>query len=271
MRRWGALRAAIGSRKVTLLGNGNSCVTVVGRVAEDNEDGLFLFHLAGGVAFVVETREGNLFRLFLGRFPAGEGVGQIDPSALGWIAAVAQRRAEGFKFEAELQVGDDEWRGEDLEVEDALHRRFLEVMGDEGVAPLLVQRRSYAAEHRAQVSPGAAAGIEHDDPGIRKAIGEPELGAQDRIHTLHLIADDLIGGVPDAEFLAQFGIERVQEGLVEVLDGVPLVEGLEDSARSTRFNAAAVQFSTSMSPSLPRRSGSATWMNRARSMGTRSR
>ena len=43
---------------------------VVGRVAEDDEDGLFLLHLAGGVAFVVETGEGNLFRLFLWAVPS---------------------------------------------------------------------------------------------------------------------------------------------------------------------------------------------------------
>jgi hypothetical protein len=45
-----------------------------------------------------------------------------------------------------------------------------------------------------------------------------------------LVVDDFLGGVPDAEFLAQFGIERMQEGFVEVLDGVPLVEGLEELA-----------------------------------------
>ena len=201
---------------------------VVGRVAEDDEDGFFLLHLAGGVAFVIETGEGNLFRLFLGRFPAGEGVGQIDPGAFGRVAAVAQRRAEGFEFETKLEMCDNEWRGQNLETEDTLHGRFLEIVRDQGVAALVMQGGGDAAEDGPQVGAGAATRIEDDHFRVCESVREAEFGAEDSVHTFDLVADDLLGGVPDSEFLAQFGIERVQEGLVEVLDGMALVEGLEE-------------------------------------------
>ena len=61
-----------------------------------------------------------------------------------------------------------------------------------------------------------------------------EFFAQDGVHALDLVPDDLLGGVPDAELLAQLGIEGLQERLVEVLHGVPLVEGLEELPRDPR-------------------------------------
>ena len=125
-------------------------------------------------------------------------------------------------------MGNDERRGQNLEAEDALHGGLLEIVRNQGVAALVVQGDGDAAENGPQVGAGAATGIEDDHVRVRESVGETEFGAQDGVHAFDLVADDLLGGVPDAEFLAQFGIEGVQEGFVEVLDGVPLVEGPEE-------------------------------------------
>jgi hypothetical protein len=81
------------------------------------------------------------------------------------------------------------------------------------------------------VSSGAAAGIEHDDAGIGEAIREVEIFPQGGIDAADHVADDLRRGVPDAEVLAQLGIELGEEGLVEVLDGLAhVVTGEEAGA-----------------------------------------
>ena len=43
-----------------------------------------------------------------------------------------------------------------------------------------------------------------------------------RCDALDHVADDLAGGVPDAEVLAELGVESFEEGLVEVLDCIGL-------------------------------------------------
>ncbi len=55
-----------------------------------------------------------------------------------------------------------------------------------------------------------------------------EFGAEKMVDALDHVADDFPRGVPDAEFLAQLGIEGFEEGLIKVLDGVFLTEGCEE-------------------------------------------
>ena len=70
---------AVGGRKPALLVHGHAREAVVGRVAENHQDGLLLLHLLGAVAFLLQLREGE--RLLHGRLPAGEGVGEEDARA----------------------------------------------------------------------------------------------------------------------------------------------------------------------------------------------
>ena len=49
--------------------------------------------------------------------------------------------------------------------------------------------------------------------------------AQDLVDAGHHVLDDLRRRVPDAQLLAQLGVERLEERLVEVLHGVLLLEG----------------------------------------------
>ena len=91
---------------------------------------------------------------------------------------VAEWRPKGFEFEAELEMRNDKWRGQNLETEDALHGGFLEIVGHEGVAALVMQRggginRGDCDRPLQQHRPGIEAGIHlHDgDPGLPGAGG----------------------------------------------------------------------------------------------------
>ena len=66
------------------------------------------------------------------------------------------------------------------------------------------------------------------DGGAGEAEGFIEFGAQEMVDALDHVADDFAGGVPDAEFLAKFGVEGFKERLVEVADGVFFAEGVEE-------------------------------------------
>ena len=107
-----------------------------------------------------------------------------------------------------------------------------EVRADEGVvvSGLLAQGALDAVEDFDEIGSGAAARVEHLHVGAGEAEGFVQFGAQEMIDALHHVADDFARGVPDAEFLAQLGIEGFKEGLVEVLDGVFLAEGCEEVA-----------------------------------------
>jgi hypothetical protein len=48
------------------------------------------------------------------------------------------------------------------------------------------------------------------------------------VSTRHHVLDDLRRGVPDAQVPPELGIERLQERLVEVLDGLTLLEPGEE-------------------------------------------
>ena len=102
---------------------------------------------------------------------------------------------------------------------------FLRSLGEQAVAALVAQRLGDLAEHLDQVGAGAAAGVEHDHARVGQPVGDIELRAQHLVDARHHVLDDLGRRVPDAQLLAQLGVERLQEGLVEVLHGVALLEG----------------------------------------------
>jgi hypothetical protein len=49
------------------------------------------------------------------------------------------------------------------------------------------------------------------------------------VDALDHVADDFAGSVPDAKLLAELGVEGFEERLVEVVDGIFLVEGSEEA------------------------------------------
>ena len=55
-----------------------------------------------------------------------------------------------------------------------------------------------------------------------------ELGAKKMVDAFDHVVDDFFGGVPDAEFLAQVGVEGFEEGLVEVGDRFFFAEDFEE-------------------------------------------
>ena len=55
-----------------------------------------------------------------------------------------------------------------------------------------------------------------------------EFGAEQMVNALDHVADDLFGGVPDAEVFAEFGVEGFKEWLVEVRDRFFFAEDFEE-------------------------------------------
>ena len=97
---------------------------------------------------------------------------------LGALAGVGvQRHAEPLQRQADLQMRDDERRGQQLETVDARQRRLLGLGRDEPVVALLAQacRRSTSSD-RGQVGAGAGAGVQHVNVGV----GEPERAGRAR-------------------------------------------------------------------------------------------
>ena len=220
----------VGFDQAVFLFGADAGVGVVGGIAEDDEDGLVAFDFGGGVAFGGEFGEGEevLLGFFLGGFPSGEGVGEEDAGAFGF--GVVEGSAEGFEEETELEVGDDEGGGHDFEAVDAVEGGLLEIVGGKCVGAFIDKGLVDAAEDGAEVGAGAAAGVEDDDVGICEAVGDAEFGAEDGIDAFDLVVDDFGGGVPDAKFLAEVGVEFGEEGFVEVLDGVGFLEAVEEKA-----------------------------------------
>ena len=85
-----------------------------------------------------------------------------------------------------------------------------------------------AAQHLGEVRAGAAAGIEDVDVIGGQAVGDAEVVLQGAVDAGDHVPHHLGGGVPDAELLAEVGVEGLQEGLVEVGDGLSLAEAVEE-------------------------------------------
>ena len=201
-------------------------VAVVGRIAEDDENGVRLLDGFGSIAFFGKRRKAESGLRVSSGNPSGEGVGEKNLGAL----RGRERGAGVFEKLRDLKVRDDERRGHDLEAEDAGGGGAAEVGTDEGVVVscLLAQGALDAVEDFDEVGSGAAARVEHLHVGAGETEGFVKFGAQEMVDALDHVADDFARGVPDAEFLAQLGIEGFKEGLVEVLDGVFLTEGCEE-------------------------------------------
>ena len=125
-------------------------------------------------------------------------------------------------------MGNHKRRGENLESEDPLLRRFFQVTGGEPVFAALFECPMNAVEHFHQIGARAAAGIEHVDVLVGKAKRQAQLLAQYGIDALHHVLHNLGRRVPDTELLAQFGVKGLQERLVKVLHGVAFLEVAEE-------------------------------------------
>jgi hypothetical protein len=82
-------------------------------------------------------------------------------------------------------------------------------------------------ENSSEIGSGTAAGVEDADSGAGQAERLVEVGAEKMVNAGNHILDDLFGGVPDAEILAELRIEGFKKWLVEVGDGFVFAEGIE--------------------------------------------
>ena len=165
--------------------------------------------------------------------PVGQRVGEVNRRQLLFLAGqpnpFPQRHAEALQIEAHLHVRHHERSGQYLETENPVKSRRLDLLADQRVAVLLPEGLLDALEHRDDVRPRAGAGVEHVDVVAGQPVGQPELGAQHGVHPLDHVVHHLRRRVPDAQLLAEIGIEGLKERLVEVLNRVLFAEHLEES------------------------------------------
>ena len=127
-------------------------------------------------------------------------------------------------------MGYDEGGGHDLEAEYALGGGLLHAGAGEGAESAALEVGCDASQHLGEVCAGAAAGVEYVDVVGGQPFGDSEVVLQGPVDAGDHVSDDLGGGVPDAELLAEGGVEGLQEGLVEVWDGLALAEPVEEGA-----------------------------------------
>ena len=121
-------------------------------------------------------------------------------------------------------MGDDKRRRHDLKAEHALSRRLLDPRTRQRTQALAFQIGGDAAQHFSQIRSGAAARVEHIDVFRREAIGQAEIVPQSLVHASDHVAHHFRWRVPDAELFPQVGIKGLEERLVEIRDGLALVE-----------------------------------------------
>ncbi|CUS46509.1 hypothetical protein MGWOODY_Smn424 [hydrothermal vent metagenome] len=186
---------------------------VIRWVADDDDDLGLALHLLRGVELLAHLGKIEFDVAML--VPARKRVRQIDGKAPVGI----RFRAELLQQQIELQLGDREGRGQNLEADDAVLKRPCQFQSDGGGVAFRYQFFGNAAGDLEKIGAGPAAGIEHDHTGIGQASCAAEFGLQQIVDAPDLIADNLGRRVPDAEILAQLGIERLKERFVEIGDG----------------------------------------------------
>jgi hypothetical protein len=125
-------------------------------------------------------------------------------------------------------MGYDERSRQDLEPEHALGRGASQLGREKRVLPALSEPRRDDVQHLDEVGSRPAAGIEHRDSRVGESVRDVQLFTEHRVHPGHHVLHDLGGRVPYSELLAERRVECLQEGLVEVLDGMLLPEAPEE-------------------------------------------
>src|SRR5439155_12747105 len=106
------------------------CKGVVRWIPQDHQNRRIAFDLVRRVAFLLQLRKQELDLWPFRRLPTGQGVGEVN--ARSFLLILGERGAQVLQQQAELQVGHDKRRGQNLEAEDALAGGPLEVVGQEG-------------------------------------------------------------------------------------------------------------------------------------------
>ena len=201
------LRRPVGFQEFQFFIHRDTREAVVGRIAEDHEDRGFLLHPLRPVALLLQLREGE--RLGRSRLPAGERVGEEDAGA--FAPVVGEWRVEIAHRQPDLQMGNDEGGGHDLEAEHPFGRRLPDPRAGERAETLTLEIGGDAAQHFRQVGPGAATRIEHVDVLGGETLRDVEIVLERLVHPCHHVADHLRRCVPDAELLAERGVEGFEE------------------------------------------------------------
>ena len=230
----GLLRGAVSVRQIAFLVYRHAGEAVVRRIAQDDEDRRSLLHAVGRVVLLLELREGQRVLAAPSAAPSRSGrwSGKRRRACLPVSGALEVRQAA-----AQVAGG----RPRTAPAGSRSRRRALWRPSSDRWRPGRRRPcpRSVCAmrlEHFDQVSPGAAARVEHIHVRVRQAVRDVQFLAQHAIHPLDHVLHDLRRRVPDAKLLAKLRVERFQERLVEILNRV-----LAASNRRRRMSGAHVR------------------------------
>ena len=218
-------------------------VAGVGRVAEDDEDGFVLFDLEGGVRLVREhAQRAELRGLFLEIF---EGVGQEDIDALALLRLVAEALAEERLLvprgegEADFEMRDGVRGHEQLEAEEPRQQVLVDVVAPRAELLVALELLADEIEHAIEKRGRAGGGIKDEDavrgladflfalaPGdgdlaaVGEAVLEVEFAFEQKVEAFDDVVHDWLGRVIDAAQFAELRVVGLQEGFVEMDDGI---------------------------------------------------
>ena len=126
-------------------------------------------------------------------------------------------------------MGDDEGRGHNFEAEHPFGRRLLHPRARARTEALAFEIGGDAAEHFRQIGPPCHSTDQaHRRSHAARPSGMPRSSFNALSTRATNVAHHLRRRVPDAELLAQFGIERLQERLVEIRHRLSLAEPREE-------------------------------------------
>ena len=216
---------AVIDRKGAFFIDGDTCIAVVRRIADDHEDRLLPLDFFCGFSLFVEFFKDTFGRIEF-RIPTGEGIREINARSLS--RCFIERQAAQLLQQSELQVCDDEWGGEKFKTEDSLRCGSSDFGWCQSPVAVSCVVRFNPSQHLDQIRARAATGVEHVYRFVGQAILASQVVAEDLIDAADHVLHDLRRRVPDAELLAQFGVELFEERLVEILHRFGVVEPREE-------------------------------------------
>ena len=150
-------------------GGADPCKSVVRWVSKNHENRRISFHRLRCIPFLLKLWKDDL--LLVGMLvPPRKGVSQVDSSSLAF--ALVQRRTESSEKQAQLQVGNYEWGGQQFEAKDSLLSRYLHILADKRVSLALLQSSGDGTQHFNKVGTRARTWIENDHSWVGQTIRE---------------------------------------------------------------------------------------------------
>src|SRR5262249_11268626 len=192
--------------KIRLFFDRHTSEAIVRRVTENHDDLGRGPDLLGCIVLLLKFRKVKfeLFRLV----PPCECIGQEDRRAI----TISRCSSNARQDEVQLQLSDDERRGEDLETNDPVAKDIEKPRTKESLFTFAPKLIGDAAHHLDKVGACATTRVEDDYVVVCEPPMAAKLIPQQTIDLANLVLHDLRRCVPNSEFLAQLGSNASRNG-----------------------------------------------------------